>query len=326
MHSPQKTWHILGAGAIGSLWAIRLQQAGVAVRLILSPRRHNKHPADEPVIVHFSDHSGRQKPATQHRLAVASPDESIHNLLLATKANAALSALEPHVNRMRADAQLVSLSNGMGYHDAIQQQLGRRPLYMVTTTDGAYFAAPGQLILAGRGHSKIARYIGSKNTTEQALLSGKERYQLRQVVRELSVPGHRLAPRIDARRLLLDKLSINACINGLTAIHNCRNGALANGPATPRLYRLITECQELLEAAGQRTLASSLRPKVLSVIHATADNISSSCSDIRAGRATEIKHINGFLLRLGQELGVSTAENAAIVKDIKALEKGARHP
>ena len=29
------TWHILGAGSLGSLWACRLAQAGKAVRLIL---------------------------------------------------------------------------------------------------------------------------------------------------------------------------------------------------------------------------------------------------------------------------------------------------
>ena len=33
------TWHILGAGSLGSLWAARLGRAGLPVRLILRDRQ-----------------------------------------------------------------------------------------------------------------------------------------------------------------------------------------------------------------------------------------------------------------------------------------------
>ena len=33
------TWHILGAGSLGSLWAARLARAGLPVRLILRNRQ-----------------------------------------------------------------------------------------------------------------------------------------------------------------------------------------------------------------------------------------------------------------------------------------------
>ncbi|WP_256218091.1 2-dehydropantoate 2-reductase N-terminal domain-containing protein, partial [Pseudomonas sp. EGD-AK9] len=32
------TWHVLGAGSLGSLWAARLARAGLPVRLILRNR------------------------------------------------------------------------------------------------------------------------------------------------------------------------------------------------------------------------------------------------------------------------------------------------
>jgi len=36
-----KTWYVLGAGAIGGLWALRLHQAGFSVQLL---QRQPAHP------------------------------------------------------------------------------------------------------------------------------------------------------------------------------------------------------------------------------------------------------------------------------------------
>lgn len=41
------TWHILGAGSLGTLWATRLARAGLPVRLILR-MRHAYRPIRQP--------------------------------------------------------------------------------------------------------------------------------------------------------------------------------------------------------------------------------------------------------------------------------------
>ena len=53
------TWHILGAGSLGTLWATRLARAGLPVKLILRDAARLAEPHAQ---------RGRQRPATQTTL------------------------------------------------------------------------------------------------------------------------------------------------------------------------------------------------------------------------------------------------------------------
>jgi 2-dehydropantoate 2-reductase len=48
--------------------------------------------------------------------------------------------------------------------------------------------------------------------------------------------------------------------------------------------------------------------------------VSSTCQDLRRGKPTEIDHLNGFVVREGERLGVATPLNRALHALVKALE------
>ncbi|MEM8501296.1 MAG: ketopantoate reductase family protein [Pseudomonadota bacterium] len=317
MTQTQNTWHILGAGAIGCLWAIRMKKAGIPVRLILSERKLHSLLSDSALDLEFLCEFSLSS-AEYVTLNVAGTGEKPRNVLLATKANDAYSALHSRKDKLDDCQNLVTLCNGMGYHAAIQELLPAANLFAISTTDGAYFQRESSLVMAGKGTNKISRLVCDRDEHKRTLES---------IARQLSTPGHRLHPRVNADRMLMDKLLINACVNGLTAIHNCRNGELlAIGAAQRELYQLIEECQTLAAASGFSRLAQQLPARVSQVINATQSNYSSTCMDIKLGRKTEIDYINNYLCNIAAVLDMQAPMNKKIVSAIRQLETSAPRP
>lgn len=317
MTETQKTWHILGAGAIGCLWAIRLHTEGIPVRLIVSERRLHTLKGKTLLELEFLHQAG-QSSGRKIQLPVAHREERPQHLLLATKANDAVEALRNRKGSLRECRNVVTLCNGMGYHAAIQALLPATALFAVSTTDGAYFENEQRLVLAGIGTNKIARLVCESADHKRALEWASK---------QLSTRGHRLHTRQNANRMLMDKLLINACINGLTAIHNCRNGDLIDRTDIQiTLNQLITECQGIAYAAGFSRSAKHLQERVYSVARATANNYSSTCIDIKLGRKTEIMYINAHLCSLADQLNLKAPANQKIVSAIQRLEYAGGRP
>lgn len=136
------------------------------------------------------------------------------------------------------------------------------------------------------------------------------------------------------------KLAVNAVINPLTALLGCRNGELTRMPWASRTIQLICWEASLIYAAemlrennfwlkdmqsrGVDTKDSvlpslhksltkeSLEEEVVRVAQLTSNNVSSMLQDVRRGKPTEIKYINGHLINLGRELGIKTPANSVL--------------
>lgn len=316
MTQTQKTWHILGAGAIGCLWAIRLQTAGIPVRLILSERKLHSLQGSTSLNLEFFRTAARSY-GEKISLHVAQANEQPQNLLLATKANDVLGALQSRINSLCDCQNLVTLCNGMGYHSAIQELLPTTNLFAISTTDGAYFRGEDSLVMAGKGTNKISRIVCDRDEHKRALKS---------LARQLSTRGDRVHTRIQSDQMLMDKLLINACINGLTAIHDCRNGGLLTSGVIQELNRLIEECQTIAAARGFSRQARQLHERVNNVINATQNNYSSTYMDIKLGRKTEIDYINAYLCGVAAETKIQAPMNEKIVSAIDQLERAAPRP
>lgn len=127
---------------------------------------------------------------------------------------------------------------------------------------------------------------------------------------------------------LLLKLCINCVINPITTILDIPNGELIN-PEHPQqqfintwVRRLIKECSTLILkhlttlSGGDlpvdiQSLFSpkSIESRVRGVAQQTASNTSSMLSDLHAGNLTEIDYINGYMIDLGQRVGIEARWN-----------------
>jgi 2-dehydropantoate 2-reductase len=115
-----------------------------------------------------------------------------------------------------------------------------------------------------------------------------------------------------------EKAMLNIGINGLCAITGERNGAVIYSPHLHAiLVQLIHETQVVARAVG---CDLDLEESVIQSTRTTATNVNSMLQDIRAGRMTEIDYLNGFVMRLGNQLGIGTPYNTTVYHLVKHIE------
>ncbi|WP_421866200.1 ketopantoate reductase family protein [Motiliproteus sp.] len=297
-------WHILGAGAIGCLWAshLQLQQQPVSV-LVRSDSKLQQF--QQP----WSLSGQSQAEGIQLQAELNQAESPISRLLVTTKSYDTLAAVEAVRHRLSKDAVIVLLQNGMGQQQLLAEHLSEVPIYVGTTTEGA-FLAEQQLIHAGRGES----WFGPLNAAAQQL--GEQ--PLQPLLNLDLQSGY--DPQVLNR--LWQKLAINAAINGLTALHDCQNGILADNPDyRQQMAQLCSEVERLAAALDQPLFDQPLIIRAEAVARATAANFSSMLQDVRHHRRTEIDAINGYLCDQAQTLGIDLPNNRSLVEQIRQ-----RHP
>lgn len=134
-----------------------------------------------------------------------------------------------------------------------------------------------------------------------------------------------LSPERTVQAQLL-KLVINSVINPLTAVFNCKNGAL-RGDSYEAIMRLLVKeagaiVRALLPDMPEKDVYTDalLNHAVVEVAKLTAQNTSSMLQDVQIGRPTEIDYINGYFVAQGKKLGLPYRYHAEMVERVKSLE------
>lgn len=118
----------------------------------------------------------------------------------------------------------------------------------------------------------------------------------------------------------LAKLLVNAAINPLAAIFQCRNGELLDAQRGQLLDALVKEAWPVLHAAGLQLDAHAALARVRAVAQDTASNRASMLQDILAGRPTEIDAITGAVLRMAGAQGRRLPTHEAINQLVQILQ------
>ena len=292
------TWHILGAGSLGGLWAARLARAGLPVRLILRDQARLAHYRAAGGLTLVEDGQASLHPIPAEIPASEAP---IRRLLLACKAYDAEAAVAGLAPRLLPGAEIILLQNGLGSQDAVAARLPRAHCVFASSTEGAFRESDWRVLFAGRGHTW------------------------------LGVPGERRAPDWledlqaagiphdwsgDILQKLWRKLALNCAINPLTVLHDCRNGGLRDYPQ--QVAALCDELTRLLQACGQADAATDLHRDVLRVIDGTAANFSSMHQDVARGRRTEIGFLLGHALREAQRRQLDLPHLQQLLQQLRA--------
>ena len=86
-------------------------------------------------------------------------------------------------------------------------------------------------------------------------------------------------------------------------------------PATHKRLRI--------SAAAGVTLPPDQLAKTYKIAEAMPTQYSSTAQDLARGKPTEIDHLNGFIVRRGEALGIATPVNRALHALVKLLESKA---
>jgi len=307
---------IIGAGAVGGVLAARLIDAGEQVTLVVRPSRLDIYQA--PDRLRLEDAEGRSL------VEVATPDirdrlpETADIVYLAVKHTALNAVLADLETQLPAGATLVSCLNGIGVSERLRQHFPRHPVRQLTIMFNAAIFSPL--------HYRI--------TTHPGLVLDGPRDALHQTLRQA---GFRVARGNEA--IARGKLLINLN-NALCALTGTSFRDLLLNPELRVVFMaVVDEAIDAFNAAGLPWRLPMPLPYPLYrllVRHGgrlpwwlarlnnglTAAAYPSMVADIRAGRPTEIRELNGVISELGRRHGVPTPLNDTVVTLVLGLEAG----
>lgn len=309
-----QTWYILGAGAIGGLWAHTLQQWGYKVVILCRDEAQHLALQQQGLTVTNGDIESTSQPASLFPgQANNQQQHSIQQLLVCTKTYATISALQTWQRLLHPQVNITLLQNGMGTAQQVQAKFPRANIYCATTTDGAWRQAPWQITRAGIGETFIGAYSHHLSRTDAPIFMQHLLQTSADKSQQLAIHWH-----TDIVTPLWHKLAINSVINGLTAIYEVTNGELVNHPqARPRLEQLCRETEDVMSRCHIIPISRGLLKQALRVAQQTAANKSSTLQDCIAGRPTEIDAINGFVIQQGGNLHLPCAAHKQLVEDLR---------
>ncbi|KAM3078486.1 2-dehydropantoate 2-reductase (Ketopantoate reductase) (KPA reductase) (KPR) [Clarireedia jacksonii] len=260
----------------------------------------------------------------------------ISHLIVATKAQHTAKAIQSIKHRLHPSSTLLFLQNGMGtveeVNEKVFQHLPERPNYLIgVTSHGVYSNGPFSSVLAGRATATIASIASSQinGTARDSTNTENDNYLLHQV-QQPEILNVKQVSHDQILQLQLEKLVMNAMINPLTVIFDCKNGELFKiEAATQYMEKLLAEASQIIcslpELAGRpevkkRFATTRLKQIVLDIANVTAGNTSSMRQDVQAGKKTEIDYINGYIVKKGKEFGIKCPINEGLVEQIREIE------
>ena len=291
---------ILGAGSLGRLWGAMLPAGGIA--FIARPGE----PTGASVDYRFRPFEG---PESQVRIPFLQPGDESELILVTTKAGDTLDAVAGVINQFAIDTPILLFQNGLGIQQAVAKRWPERPILAASTTEGANRPESGLLVHAGTGDTWVGPMTSPAKVT------------VRKAVTMLATSGMKIHPETDIVQRLWQKLIINAGINPYTAILDCPNGKILDAPLyQSTIDQLCLELSQLMDAAVRiRQTPDALRERIEQVARNTAGNTSSMRADVQRGRQTEIDFINGYVAKLGKELGIETPVNQMLTERVQQL-------
>ena len=291
---------ILGAGSLGRLLGAMLPAGGIA--FIARPGE----PTGASVDYRFRPFKG---PESQVRIPFLQPGDEPELILVTTKAGDTLDAVAGVINQFAIDTPILLFQNGLGSQQAVAKRWPERPILAASTTEGANRPESGLLVHAGTGDTWVGPMTSPAKVT------------VRKAVTMLATSGLNIHPETDIVQRLWQKLIINAGINPYTAILDCPNGKILDAPLyQSTIDQLCLELSQLMDAAVRiRETPDALRERIEQVARNTAGNTSSMRADVQRGRQTEIDFINGYVAKLGKELGIETPVNQMLTERVQPL-------
>jgi 2-dehydropantoate 2-reductase len=282
------------------LFAARLSQAGIPVTLLGTWREGLD--ALQSHGVRLIDEDGLEHAFPVQVAAAASDCTGSRFALVLVKAWQTEHAARQLAACLAPDGLALTLQNGLGNRETLEQALGPGHVAFGVTTMGATLLGPGQVRPGGEGKVSLGAHPGLAALADLLQLA------------EMDVE---YAPNVDD--LLWSKLVVNAAINPLTGLLRVPNGALLKlEPARALLGAVAIETASVAKALGRHLAYPDPVAAVEAVAVRTATNKSSMLQDLLRGAPTEIDAINGAIVSVGDECGIATPMNRMLWLLIRA--------
>jgi len=299
---------VIGPGALGTLLGALLGRSGAHVWML----DHSAERAAAIAARGLRVEGGSRAWSTRVRATARAAKVPAPDLILICVKTYDTAAAGASAARIRGEAPVLTLQNGLGNVEALGRAVGRRRVLGGTAALGSTLLGPGRVRSAGV-HGLVLAEPGGRVTPRLEAAAA--------TFRGADIP---VSVSRDLPAALWTKAIVNCAVNPVGALVRLRNGDLLDSPSARRCMRLAAAEGAAVAAAKNIALAHrNMARQVEAVCRATAQNLNSMLQDILLGRRTEVDAINGAVVRSGRAVGVATPVNAALWRLVKALEEGA---
>lgn len=298
---------IVGPGGIGCLFGGLLSQAGHEVWLV--DRQPDRARLLDRRGVWISGVLGEFRCPVR---ATAQPQEAgpAELVMVAVKSYDTAAAAEAAQPLLDEGTAVLTVQNGLGNIEALQQALGAERVLGGVTSQAATVISPGQIHHAGSGTTIIGEPSGELTDRLTSLTT---------VLSEARLPAE-LTTQLSG--VVWGKLAVNAGINPVATLAQVRNGGIMESSHLRLLLAAaVREVELVAKAKGVRLPQPDAVAYAEEICQRTANNLNSMLQDIRRRRRTEVEAINGAVVREGAALGVPTPVNQALAWLIRGLEE-----
>jgi 2-dehydropantoate 2-reductase len=303
---------VLGAGAVGCAYGYLLARGGHDVVLLDVWTEHVEALREHGIRARSDDGELPAQPVTAST-DVAAVDGAAAILVL-VKAFANDAAAAGLVGRVRPDAIVVTLQNGIGNDAALARRLGSDRVVQGSTTVGAQMHGPGLVGVVDatlRGESLTA--LGRPATARGA--EACER--LAAALREADLPAIVMG---DVRSVVWRKMAMAAAIGPLCAIlGGTVADVLSRPPALEMLARTFGEIVAVAAAEGVTLDHDELWSAALETYRSIGPHPPSLAVDVARGRPTELEAQLGAVQRLARSSGIETPASDVLSAVVRAM-------
>jgi 2-dehydropantoate 2-reductase len=289
---------VMGAGAVGCYYGGMLARAGHEVTLIGRPQ-HVDAVRRDGLLLETREFQERVPMRASTSADAVRGAELVLFCVKSTDTESAGADMAPHLD---AGALVLSLQNGVDNAARLQalvrQRVAPAVVYVATEMAGA-----GHVRHHGRGELVIPPEAASA-----------------ELVAAFSGAGVPLQTSDNVAGALWAKLILNCVYNAMSAITQMPYGRLVEGEGVKSVMRdVMDECLTVARAAGVAVPGDTWEA-VLRIARTMPTQYSSTAQDLARGKPSEIDHLNGFVLRQGEALGVATPVNRVLHALVKLIE------
>lgn len=292
---------VMGAGAVGCYFGGVLARAGHEVTLIGRPQH----------VAAIRSQGLRMETATFDVQVPLKADtepsaaQGADLVLFCVKSTDTLSAAHALQPFLAPDTLLLSMQNGVDNAERLREVLSQ-PVSAAVVYVATGMVGPGHVKHYGRGELVIEPAVGAERAAAAFIQAG--------VPTDVSD---------NARGALWAKLLINCAYNALSAVTQQSYGQLVQGEGVwAVLEDLVNEGLAVARASGVE-VAGNVHEAVRKIAQTMPGQLSSTAQDLKRGKPTEIDHLNGYLVRRGEALGVPTPANRVMHALVRLMQSSA---
>jgi 2-dehydropantoate 2-reductase len=280
---------IVGAGAMGCLFAARLAEQGAKVTLVDVDRDRLAAIGRDGITL--TDDNGARTIAVGAALAtdVKAPVDLV---LLFTKGLHSATAIRSVAHLAASKPIALTLQNGIGNAELLAEGFGPDRVLMGTAHVPADLTGLSSVVTHGFG----ALDVGGFTDAAQAFAPD--------VARLLHDAGFQATVADDINAAVWEKVAFNAALNATGMICQVANAGVDNEPGRRLAAKVVEETAKVAAAKGIHIDRDRIIATIDAALREHAHHKASMLQDREHGRRTEIETINGAIAREGARLGV----------------------